>query len=341
TGRQDAIAFHFTEKGSDIVILSAAHDELGNQNLKQLLVVLIVACAGGVIVAIGSGYFFSRQLLSPLSRIADQVNEISAQNLASRIPTGNTRDEWHYLTDTLNRLLNRLQESFDTQRRFISNASHELSTPLTSVSSQLQVYLQKERTPAEYRQVLESVYQDVQHLSQLTRTLLEFAKTSGDTGGLELNTLRIDELLLRLPSELQKNNPAHSVSLSFNDLPEDEQALFVFGNEELLFTAIRNIVENACKYSTDSRAEVALSAQEGRIEIIVSDNGKGISEAHLNTIFEPFFREADLRSTEGFGLGLALAQKIIKLHKGSIEVKSVVGTGSAFIITLPSTGRKF
>jgi signal transduction histidine kinase len=140
---------------------------------------------------------------------------------------------------------------------------------------------------------------------------------------------------------LQKNNPAHSVSLSFNDLPEDEQALFVFGNEELLFTAIRNIVENACKYSTDSRAEVALSAQEGRIEIIVSDNGKGISEAHLNTIFEPFFREADLRSTEGFGLGLALAQKIIKLHKGSIEVKSVVGTGSAFIITLPSTGRKF
>ena len=137
------------------------------------------------------------------------------------------RDEWFYLSETLNDLLNRIQESFELQRRFISNASHELSTPLTSISSQVEIALQRERTKLEYEAVLTAVLQDVRQLNKLTLTLLEFAKAAGNKGGLNLDLVRIDEILMDMPSSLRKQNADYHVSLQF-DLPENEDDLIVF-----------------------------------------------------------------------------------------------------------------
>jgi two-component system, OmpR family, sensor histidine kinase ArlS len=337
SGKQDAVAYYFSEGNNRIVILSAAYDELGENSLHQLLYILIASSIGGVIVSLISGFFFSERLMSPIKNIADQVNEISAQNLTARVPAGKSRDEWHYLSETLNNLLNRLQDSFESQRRFISNASHELSTPLTSISSQLEVYLQKDRDIEEYKAVMHSLSQDVKHLSDLTKTLLEFAKASGSPAGIELNQFRIDEVLLRLPAEVAKINNTYSVVLNFNELAEDENALLIFGNEELLFTAVKNIVVNACKYSADHQATVSLYTYKGYIKVIIQDNGLGIPIEDLKKIFEPFYRSDSLKKTEGFGLGLSLAQRIVKLHKGTIDVKSG-DDGSVFTIVLSSAG---
>lgn len=337
SGPQDAVGYYYTENNNRIVIISAAYDELGKNNLRDLLFILVISSIGGVIISFISGYFFSGRLLSPVKNIADKVNEISAQNLATRLASGNVKDEWFYLADTLNRLLDRLQDSFESQRRFISNASHELSTPLTAISSQLEVYLQKERSVDEYRKVMGSIYQDVQHLSELTKTLLEFAKTSGNAGGIELNYFRVDETLLKLPAEISKVGQGYSVDLSFSDLPDDEQLLVVFGSEELLFTAIRNIVLNACKYSPDKQANVSLSVSGRRVVIAISDRGPGIHEDEISRIFEPFYRSESRRKTEGFGLGLSLALRILKLHKGEINVRSSE-QGSTFFLEIPSSG---
>ena len=115
--------------------------------------ILFLSFLIGTSIVVITGYFFSTRLLRPIKKITDDVEEISAQNLTRRIHPGDTRDEWYELTETLNRLLNRLQESFELQRRFISNASHELSTPLTSISSQLEVAMQKERSSEEYKKL--------------------------------------------------------------------------------------------------------------------------------------------------------------------------------------------
>ena len=262
------------------------------------------------------------------------MEEISARNLTRRIETGTAQDEWFYLASTLNQLLNRLQESFELQSRFIANASHELSTPLTSISSQIQVSLQRDREAVEYRNVMESIYQDVQHMSKLTQTLLEFAKASGSTGGLEINLIRIDEIILQLPSEIVKMNEQYSVALQFDELPEEEDDLMVFGNEPLLLTAIKNIVINACKYSTDHKALIKLEITN-QIVITICDKGKGISKNELTRIFQPFYRVQENSANKGFGLGLSLAERIIKLHKGSIEVTSVIDEGTCFAVFLP------
>lgn len=173
-------------------------------------------------------------------------------------------------------------------------------------------------------------------MSSLTRTLLEFAKASGNKGGLKIDLIRIDEIILRLPAEMIKANAHCSVSLRFDKLPENEENLLVFGNGDLLFTAIKNIVQNACKYSENHQAIVLLEIEKNRIMISITDHGKGIPESALKTIFQPFFRVDDNVATDGFGLGLSLADRIIKLHDGSIKVTSTVNVGTCFTILLPA-----
>lgn len=332
---KEAIAYADNKNNDQRVILASAFDEEGKRNLQRLKFILWSGLIGGTLIAFISGYFFSKMLLKPIRKIADEVNIISAQSLAHRIKSGKGNDEWHYLTDTLNDLLNRLQESFEIQKRFISSASHELSTPLTSISSQLEVSLQRNRAAEEYRQVMQSVYQDVRHLSKLTQTLLEFATVSGTAGGIDLKLIRIDEVLMRLPSEMTKMDKGYSVKLEFDQLPAEEEKLLVFGNAELLFTAIKNIASNACKYSLNKLAKVKLSVEQSEIIVVIEDNGKGIPENELKNIFQPFYRTEDSRATVGFGVGLPLVNRIIKLHKGQIKVTSIVGKGTTFFVHLP------
>jgi two-component system sensor histidine kinase ArlS len=335
-GHKEAVAYHYVTPNARIVAITAAYDEDGKAKIRQLRNILWFSFMSGIIITFVGGYFFSDRLMRPVRKIADDINDISAHNLSGRIRTGDVKDEWHYLSETLNRLLGRLQDSFETQRRFVSNASHELSTPLTAISSQLEVSLQKNREARQYRVVMESVYQDVRHLSKLTQTLLEFAQASGDPGGLNILPVRMDEILMSLPAEIKKSNADYLVVLSFDDMPAEEQKLIVFGNAELLFTAIKNIVSNACKYSDDHKAMIKLKAEPETISITVSDQGMGIPEEELKYIFQPFYRVNTTGQQSGFGLGLSLANRIIKLHKGTISVTSTPGQGTEFMITVPT-----
>lgn len=338
-GQKDVIALHYTNSNYRVVMVVGAIDVEGLQKLQQLRIILGLSLIGGILIAIAGGYIFSERLLRPIRKIADDVNEISARSLARRIRAGdNKKDEWNYLSSTLNRLLNRLQDSFEVQQRFMAHASHELCTPLTSISSQLEVSLQRDRGAEEYRRVMQSIYQDVRHLSKLTQTLLEFAGASGHPGGIAIDLVRIDEILLRLPGDLTKTGNHYSVILSFNELPQEEDNLLVWGNEELLFSAFHNIVSNACKYSPDHKAWVRLAVTEKEISIAVEDKGSGIPAEELSNIFQPFYRVDNIdggNAATGFGLGLSLASRIIKLHKGEILVESVVGKGTTFTVKLP------
>lgn len=339
SGDKEAVAYSFSDHNNKIVIISAAADEEGKQNLFHLRNILMLSFFWGVIVTLLVGYFFSGKLLMPIKKIATDVSEISVQNLTRRISTGSVKDEWYFLANTFNELLNQLQEGFELQRRFIANASHELSTPLTSISSQLEVTLENERTTKEYQDVIESVYHDVRHMGNLTHTLLEFARASGNKGGLEINLIRIDEIILRLPAEITRMKPDYSVALEFDELPENEERLLVFGNEALLLTAIKNIVLNACKYSDDKQATASLSIEGKNIIISIKDKGVGIPESEIENIFQPFYRLNENKIESGFGLGLSMAQRIIKLHKGFISVNSILNKGTNFTITLPSAAK--
>jgi two-component system sensor histidine kinase ArlS len=332
---RDAMAFHHTDSMNRIVVVVAAYDSDGWNRLSQLQKLLMTSLLIGIATAALVGYLFSRQLLMPLTQIIREVTDISSQSLSHRIEAGSGHDELHQLANTFNELLNRLQDSFTTQRRFISNASHELSTPLTSISSQLEVTLQKERSAEEYQQVMQSIYEDVQQMRQLTKSLLEIART-GSQGTIELNEVRIDEVLFKVMSDVRKISPSYQVELHFGEFPEDEKKFLVFGNNDLLYSSIKNFVENGCKYSPDHLSWVNLSFDEDQVIIQVKNHGNVIAEEEMDHIFQPFYRTNAATHVKGFGLGLALAKRIISLHRGSINVLSDLNKGTIFTIQLPS-----
>lgn len=334
SGEREALAFCNTNDG--LLVLCVCKDEYGLQNLRKLNYILFWGVIGGGLLSFAGGYLFSARLLKPVREIAKEVKDISARNLDRRIPEGRAKDEWQLLSTTLNELLDRLKDSFELQRRFVSNASHELSTPLTIISSQLEITLQRTRTEEAYKAAMTQVLKDVRYMRGLVQTLLQFATASGDPGGLHIDLIRIDEILMRLPGDLRARDPKNKVTFHFDELPEDDEQLLVLGNEELLFTAIVNIVSNACRYSDDHHAEVSLGLKDGRFLVRVKDNGIGIEDKELQHIFRPFYRIHPESDRKGFGLGLALASRIIYLHKGDITVTSAPGAGTTFTVTLPA-----
>lgn len=333
--KRDVLAFHYTDSSSRIVVVVSGYDVEGWQRLKELRDILITSLFIGIAIAVIVGYAFSLQLVKPITQIINEVKHITSQNLSHHIRAGNSQDELNQLANTFNELLDRLQESFTIQRRFISNASHELSTPLTSISSQLEVTLHKSRSIEEYQQVMQSIHEDVQQMQQLTKSLLEIAKT-GNEGSIELNEVRIDEVLLKVTADVQKIDHDYKVILQFGDFPDDERAFLVFGSSDLLYSSIRNIVENGCKFSPDHQVFVNLLFADDDVVIQVKNFGDPIARGETEHIFQPFYRSANASPIKGFGLGLALANRILGIHKGTIQVQSAPETGTVFTITLPS-----
>lgn len=339
-GLREVIVIDYYAKGKKYTLVAAAYDRDGLARLYQLRAILLVSFFSGILITVLSGLIFSSQIVLSIKKITKEVKEISSQNLSRRIKLYYPKDELNELSATFNDLLTRLEESFEIQRRFISNASHELSTPLTSISSQLEITLQNERTAEEYKSVIHSVYEDVQNLTRLTKGLLEIAKASGTSAGMELTPVRIDELLMRLPAELRKTNKDFQVEMQFENFPDNEDDLLVFGNSDLLYSAIKNVVLNACKYGADHTANISLSFSDEYLTVIVKDNGRGIAEEEKKMIFQPFYRSKTVRDIQGFGLGLSLALKIIALHKGTIELTDTSASGTTISIHFP-TQKKF
>jgi len=332
---RDAIAIRRVANRRHFIVVVAGHDDDGLERVAKLNRILFFSMAVGVFLTALVSYLFAGQLLRPVAQIIREVKEISSYNLSHRIQAGTGQDELSQLANTFNELLGRLQESFAIQRRFISNASHELSTPLTSVSSQVEVALQKERSAQEYEQVLSSIREDVQQMTLLTKSLLEIAKT-GSQGGIELNEVRVDEVLLKVMADVKKLNTDYEVELNFGEFPEDEKDFVVFGNNELLYIAIKNIVENGCKYASDKKSLVDLSFAHHKVYVQVVNQGELIPAEEIDQIFQPFYRGSGTGNSRGFGLGLALAQRIISLHKGTIHVESDIHRGNAFTVQLPA-----
>jgi two-component system, OmpR family, sensor histidine kinase ArlS len=334
-GEREGVSILYRGQNRTFVIVVTAYDEDGRLRLSELKKVLGVSLLIGVLITVLVGYAFSSQLVRPITEVIHEVNNISSHNLSRRLREGISQDELNQLTRTFNDLLNRLQESFNTQKRFIANASHELSTPLTSIASQLQITLQKDRNTAEYQRVLQSIQEDVEQMRQLIKSLLEIAKAGAAQGSIELAELRMDELLLKIIADVQRINDDYQVELEFNNLPDDEKQCMVFGNPDLLYSALKNIVENGCKYSSNKTSRVEVSFKEHNILIDVINQGDVLAEQEIVQIFQPFYRGESVGDTEGFGLGLPLAKRIISLHKGEISVSSDL-SGTRFSILLPS-----
>ena len=288
-----------------------------------------------VLITTYLSFFFSKHIFDPIKNITDRVKQISTDNIHLRIEEKNDDNEISQLISTFNNLLNRLETAFETQKNFISNASHEFGTPLTSIMGEAEVMLMKERSPEEYQQSLASILGQAERLNQITQTLLYLAQTGYTNKRVNFEILRADELIWQTKEMVDKLNPKNNIQIDFSLLPENPKKLKILGNKQLLYLAFTNILANACKYSGNKPVQVTIASSDDQVFLVFKDQGIGIPEAEMPFIYDPFFRASNTRNFEGYGIGLPLTRNITKIHNGQIHVSSVVNEGTTVQIKLP------
>lgn len=333
-GERQAVGVFYQDNQGDYIIVAAAENVYGKRRLQSLATIMVAIFVGSLLVIYVVGRGFAGRALAPIAALNDQVDRITAHDLHLRVDEAplrtSERDDLRRLARTFNRLLERLETSFEGQRTFVRNASHELRTPLTASIGELQVLLARERPAEAYREGAASVLAELQQLKQLINNLLDMAQADETVPLTE--DVRLDELLWEVRAAVAPAQRSRvQVDLGdLSELPDDPAVFELKGHRALLARALGNLVDNALKYSAPEQ-RVTLSLRRpagGGCVVRVADAGQGIAEVDLAQVFQPFFRAASVRGVVGHGVGLPLAQRIVALHGGTLAVRSELGRGT-------------
>ncbi len=304
-----------------------------NAALNRLAAILFLLLPLTVFLTGVIGAVLARITLRPVDDMIRTIRQIKADNLRMRIRLPDTKDEIQKLAETFNDMLNDLEGAFVSQQRFIQDVSHELRTPLTILKGEIGVALHKVRSAQEYEEVLTSSLQEIDTIGKLVENLLFLArldnrKTTPDFHDFDavehLKTILKEMEIIAEPKQIRLNFEAMAPGLTLRADPQQmRQVMF-------------NLLDNAIKYSPpNGQVTVELLSNEKQAEILVRDNGTGISPQDLPHIFDRFYRVDKSRSSGGFGLGLSIARAIVEAHHGTIRAESGPGAGTTFRISLP------
>lgn len=329
-------------KKNKYVVVVSAENYFYTHHIIYLRNLLITSLVFSLLLIFVISHFVLRTLIRPVKSIIKDVNKIGSENLHLRLQVSDAKhkDPISELKYTFNDMLNRIETSFETQKNFISNASHELNTPLTSIIGEADLILSKERSIPEYEKALTNILLEAEKLEEKTKALLFLARTGYTENTKRFDKVRVDELLMEVQQNLSRVNKNLKIKMDFSLLPESPEKLKIKGNEQLLHLAISNIISNASKYSDNNEVYLALGATEQSVVIIIKDKGIGIPESEMAYIFDPYFRASNTFNYEGYGIGLPLSRNIIKMHNGELLIKSVEKSGTTVQIILPTGNYK-
>ena len=332
-----ARTFPVTRDGRIVGVLEVglAEDDVAGA-LDRLLLIMGVAYVVTLAVAILGGAFLAGRALSPVDKITRLARRISADDLGQRLDLQLADDEVGRLASTFDEMIARLDSSFRRQRQFTADASHELRTPLTIMKGQIDVALQKERQPQDYRQVLEAVNDEVDRLIRLAGSLLTLTRADSGEIPLAFETVGVADLVAGAVEQARSMALPREVDLRL--VPGS--SVTICADEGLLLQLLLNLLDNATKYTPrGGQVNVGWSEIGSRVELWVRDNGIGIPADDIAFIFDRFYRvdRARSRSEGGVGLGLAISRWIAEAHDGSIRVESAPDKGSTFTVMLPAS----
>jgi|SRR5579871_2012874 len=302
-------------------------------DLQSLRRTLAIALPLLILLAGAGGYVLTRRGLAPLGAMAEQAGRITSQNLSARLEIGNAAEELTMLSASFNELLSRLDQSFETMRRFVQDASHELRTPLAVIRGEADVVLSRERSAAEYRESLATIQQETQRLSRLVDDLLNLARADAGRVQLRMEELYLNDLLGECCRSVQPLAAARQIELECRCAGD----IAFRGDEGLLRRMVINLLDNAVRYTPPGgKVQASLEAQGADVRIRVADTGIGIAPEASHRVFERFYRADPSRNREqdGFGLGLSIVKWIAESHHGQVELESKPGSGSTFTVHL-------
>lgn len=302
--------------------------------LAALVVGLVVLILGAVI----GGFLLVYRALDPVDRIIRSAERISFHNLSERLPVAQTRDELERLSTALNRMIHRLEESFQHNQRFLADASHELRTPLTIIQAELEAVIDRRDSTAEVRELAGSALEEVERLRRIVEGLFALSRLDAGEGLEQSAPFDLSELAATTTDQMCLLAVDKSISIRC----QSPDKVIVQGDRARVKQVIVNLLDNAIKYTpAGGKIEVSVMRDDGKALLEVADNGIGVSRDALPHVFERFYRVDKARSRElgGAGLGLSIVKSICLAHHGKVEARSKEGKGTRFTVELPVAGK--
>jgi heavy metal sensor kinase len=332
-------ARRFQAKGKpyELIILQSLHPQ--KEMMEEAGTVFAWLIPVAILLASGGGYFLARKSLAPVVAMSSQAGRIGAANLHERLAVHNERDELGHLARSFNSLLDRLSESFERQRRFMADASHELRTPVAILRGEAEVALsQQARSLDEYRASLSVLHQEAERLTHIVEDLFTLTRADAGQYPLQPRDFYLEELVTECVHSARTLALAKKILLTFDGAAESP----IHADESLLRRMILNLLDNAIKYTPEGgRVTVVCQRQGDEYILSITDTGTGIPAELQPRIFERFFRADEARSRSqsdggGAGLGLAISRWIAEAHQGRLELTRSDSQGSTFAASLPS-----
>jgi len=303
------------------------HTEFALKHLREIIILWVPLI---VLLTMTVGMFFAKIALSPVHSIIETIKQITAENFKLRIKPPNTKDEIRELADIFNEMLNRLEDSFISQKRFIQDISHELKTPLTILKGELEVALRKARTPNEYAAILQSNLEETERIYRMIEDLLTLAKFDNREIKLIKEATDLKNIIETITKDMSREILKKNIRLEFQFTQDN---FIIMADKFQIRRALLNIIDNAIKYSKENGfIKIYLYKEKKNIILKIEDNGIGIRESDLPNIFKRFYRADTSRSSPGFGLGLSITKNILDAHNYKIKIESEFDKGTVFTI---------
>jgi heavy metal sensor kinase len=333
-GRSRTLSAIADGPGGPYMVLASTSLESFEHQMSLLTMVLVASGPLALGLALIGGYTLARRTLSPVDRIVEVANRITASDLQQRVEIANADDELGRLAQTINSLIDRLQKAIEEMRRFTADAAHELRTPLAVLRSGIEVALRSPRSADEYRQALQAAAGESNRLARLADQLLFLSRQEAGMTQIEREVVRLDALLRDVAEQFEVSAQEAGVVL----IVEPLEAFAVRGDDISLSRVFFNALENAIKYTPQGgRVTVRARPAGSIVRIEVEDTGVGIAPEHSSHLFKRFYRAENRpdRDRKGAGLGLAIAQSAVMAHGGKIGLESQVGRGTILYVELP------
>ncbi|MDO4159439.1 MAG: HAMP domain-containing sensor histidine kinase [Prevotellaceae bacterium] len=309
-------ALYYPDNEGNFVVVVMAQNKYGNEIKEHLLLISVFLLIAGALITLLFGNIYSSHILRPLKQILNQLQKIRANRLDRRLKATGNHDELDALAIALNNMLDNLDNAFQTEKSFVSYASHELNNPLTAIQGECEISLMdKDTEKEEYEESLKRILSESRRMTSVIQQLLYLSKQDEQMFKASIQSVDIHDMITAIASTDSR------IILSTDEKAKDTN---VKANPYLLKAAIKNITDNALKYS-EKDIEVCLSFIDGHLSINVKDYGIGIPEGEIESIQKSCFRGSNTAAYPGKGIGLNLARNILKAYNASLEITSKQG----------------
>lgn len=328
------VGIRYVDNQGVFATIVAAQDLYGQRKLQNLMKLMLLILGAALLAVFLLGRWYAWHMLLPIGQMINRMKSINSSNLHLRLKEKpGMKDELGQLATTFNRMLNRIEAAIEMQNLFIGNASHQIKNPLTAIIGEVETAMMKEQSVQDYRQSLKVIGEEADRLGALVKQLIRMSYP--DAGEGQETEWRFDELILDLVEEFQETYPGANIGIDFSRLPSDPEKLLYRGYYQLIRIALSNLLENAVKFSNNYPVKLKVNFADDKLMVSITDKGIGIPNEVQAHIFAPFFRGENARNYPGYGVGLALVDKVVKMHDGKLELSSTPGQGSTFTLELP------